>query len=259
MTNGAKELPLQRLTTSGLRLQKEAIVEETAIRLDAKNSLGGMYTHTTLLATPTNLIELHAGHLLAEGYISSPIHRSDFALEQSPHITVEYRQQIEIPTKERVVTSSCGACNHPDLFVDSFQKRNRNDAFRDLDLSTVQGALSSLTQKMHTFTMSGGSHGAGFFDFTNGVRHVCEDIGRHNAVDKAIGHAVFDGMEEYQSSMLLLSGRCGWDIVAKAVRTGIPAIASYGALSSAAIQLAREHGIILYGFVKEQGAWKIGI
>ena len=47
MTNGAKELPLQRLTTSGLRLQKEAIVEETAIRLDAKNSLGDMYTHTT--------------------------------------------------------------------------------------------------------------------------------------------------------------------------------------------------------------------
>ena len=58
--------------------------------------------------------------------------------------------------------------------------------------------------------------------------------------------------------MLLLSGRCGWDIVAKAVRSGIPAIASLGAMSSAAIQLAREHGLILFGFVKNDGAWKVG-
>jgi FdhD protein len=58
--------------------------------------------------------------------------------------------------------------------------------------------------------------------------------------------------------MLLLSGRCGWDIVAKAVRTGIPAIASFGAFSSAAVQLAREHQITLYGFVSNKGAWKVG-
>ena len=58
--------------------------------------------------------------------------------------------------------------------------------------------------------------------------------------------------------MLLRSGRCGWDIVAKAARVGIPAISSLGAFSSAAVQLAREQNITLYGFVSKEGAWKVG-
>ena len=66
---------------------------------------------------------------------------------------------------------------------------------------------------------------------------VSEDIGRHNTVDKTIGKAVLSGMDDFNDTMLLLSGRCGWDIVAKVVRTGISAIASLGALSSAALIL----------------------
>ena len=70
MNDGSSQLPLQRLTKEGSSIQKEAIVEETAIQLDALNPEGNLYSHATLLATPIDLIELHAGHILAEAYVS---------------------------------------------------------------------------------------------------------------------------------------------------------------------------------------------
>ncbi len=111
---------------------------------------------------------------------------------------------------------------------------------------------------MPLFQQSGGCHGTALFSVDGSIDHVSEDIGRHNAVDKAIGKAILSQSTLLENSMLLLSGRCGWDIVAKCVRVGIPAIASLGAFSSAAVNLAREHNVTLYGFVTGQGAWKVG-
>ena len=111
---------------------------------------------------------------------------------------------------------------------------------------------------MPLFQQSGGCHGTALFSVDGSIDHVSEDIGRHNAVDKTIGKAILSNSTIFEHSMLLLSGRCGWDIVAKCVRVGIPAIASLGAFSSAAVNLAREHNVALYGFVTERGAWKVG-
>ncbi len=133
-----------------------------------------------------------------------------------------------------------------------------SSAFVDLDLQFIHDALEKLTTNMHLFQESGACHGAGLLFLDEGLRFVSEDIGRHNAVDKTIGKATLAGTPDFNNAMLLLSGRCGWDIVAKAVRSGIPAIASIGAFSSAAVQLAREHGVTLFGFVKNDGAWKAG-
>ena len=69
MNDGSSQLPLQRLTKQGSSIQKETVVEELAIQLTALDKTGEVYCHTTLLATPTDLIELHMGHLYAEGYV----------------------------------------------------------------------------------------------------------------------------------------------------------------------------------------------
>jgi len=258
MNDGSSQLPLQRLTKEGSSIQKEAIVEETAIQLDALNPEGNLYSHATLLATPIDLIELHAGHILAEGYVSCDLAIESFVHKQTPHHVIEYQGILEVRPRDRIVTSSCGACNHPDLLVQEVKGNIESKFFKNLDLDFVNDALNSLTKSMELFHISGGSHGSGLFIHDEGLRYVSEDIGRHNAVDKTIGKAALDGYTDFNASMLLLSGRCGWDIVAKAIRTGIPAISSLGAFSSAAIQLAREHGLILYGFVKKEGAWKAG-
>ena len=258
MSDGQKRLPLQRLTGEGSIIKKEVIVEETAIQLNGFDENGEFFTHATLLATPIDLVELHAGHLVSEGYVEQIDSRDLFTVRNDVSIYVDFQGRIYSPRRERIVTSSCGACNHPDLSIEVPIKTSKDSYFSNLDLSEICNALNSLTTSMKLFKVSGGSHGSGLYTISGDLEFVSEDIGRHNAVDKTIGKCVLNGEAKFAETMLLLSGRCGWDIVAKAARVGIPAISSLGAFSSAAVQLAREQNITLYGFVGKEGAWKVG-
>ena len=258
MSNGQKKLPLQRLSNTGIEIRKETVVEEFAIQLTALDKTGNVYCHTTLLATPMDLIELHMGHLYAEGYLDEVPSVDYFNHSFDTHHIVHYDSICSQPIRNGIVTSSCGACNHPDLLVDGITTDYDEHEQGNYSLDNIQTALDELTQHMVLFKESGGCHGSALRTQNGTVEFVAEDIGRHNAVDKTIGKALSSDYDSMSNSMLLLSGRCGWDIVAKAVRVGIPAIASFGAFSSAAVQLAREHQITLYGFVSNDGAWKVG-
>ena len=258
MSDGQKRLPLQRLTLEGSNIKQEIIVEETAIQLNGLDERGELFTHATLLATPIDLVELHAGHLVSEGYVEQIDSRDSFTVRNDVSIYVDFQGRVYSPRRERIVTSSCGACNHPDLSIEVPIKTSKDSYFSNLDLSEICNALNSLTTSMKLFKVSGGSHGSGLYTISGDIEFVSEDIGRHNAVDKTIGKCVLNGEAKFAETMLLLSGRCGWDIVAKAARAGIPAISSLGAFSSAAVQLAREQNITLYGFVGKEGAWKVG-
>ena len=258
MSDGQKRLPLQRLTLEASNIKQEIIVEETAIQLNGLDERGELFTHATLLATPIDLVELHAGHLVSEGYVEQIDSRDLFTVRNDVSIYVDFQGRVYSPRRERIVTSSCGACNHPDLSIEVPIKTSKDSYFSNLDLSEICNALNTLTTSMKLFKVSGGSHGSGLYTISGDIEFVSEDIGRHNAVDKTIGKCVLNGEAKFAETMLLLSGRCGWDIVAKAARAGIPAISSLGAFSSAAVQLAREQNIMLYGFVGKEGAWKVG-
>ena len=258
MNDACTDLPLMRLSTDGALIQKETIVKEVAVELHALNKLGHYEVYSTLLATPTDLIELHAGHLCSEGYIDQKPSVDCLRVQDSSAVQVLYDGSVNIKTRQQIVTSSCGACNHPNLTVAREEPIRHDSRFSDIDLSLLTNGLKLLTHSMPLFRQSGGCHGTALFSLDGSIDHVSEDIGRHNAVDKTIGKAIFSESTVFENSMLLLSGRCGWDIVAKCVRVGIPAIASLGAFSSAAVNLAREHNVTLYGFVTERGAWKVG-
>ena len=258
MTDAYTILPLMRLSEDGALIQKETIVKEVAVELHALNKLGHYEVYSTLLATPTDLIELHAGHLYSEGYIDQKPSIDCLRVQDSSDVQVLYDGSVTIEPRQQIVTSSCGACNHPNLSVARREPIQHDSRFSDIDLPLLTNALELLTQSMSLFRQSGGCHGTALFSVDGSIDHVSEDIGRHNAVDKTIGKAILSESTVFENSMLLLSGRCGWDIVAKCVRVGIPAIASFGAFSSAAVNLAREHNLTLYGFVTDRGAWKVG-
>ncbi|CAI8401184.1 MAG: Sulfurtransferase FdhD [Candidatus Poseidoniaceae archaeon] len=258
MSDDNLEIPLIRLTDRGISIQKETIVGEVAVELHAMNLQNTYEMYSTLLATPTDLVELHAGHIYSEGYIDKKPSRNCFHLQENVSIEVVYNGQINIKPREKIVTSSCGACNHPNLTVIRDKPLKHDSRFADIDLQNLTIALELLTHSMHLFQQSGGCHGSALLSVDGSIYFVSEDIGRHNAVDKTIGKAMFAESTIFENFMLLLSGRCGWDIVAKCVRVGIPAIASLGAFSSAAVNLAREHNVTLYGFVTKRGAWKVG-
>lgn len=149
-------------------------------------------------------------------------------------------------------TSSCGICGKT-----SIEAVQTNSCF-DLPISTFEispETLLDLPKKLaehqSVFTQTGGIHAAALFDKNGELLLVREDIGRHNAVDKLIGAAMQKYPFPLSEYLILVSGRAGFELVQKSLMGGIPYLAAVGAPSSLAVNLAREAGMNLVGFLRD--------
>jgi FdhD protein len=104
-----------------------------------------------------------------------------------------------------------------------------------------------MAERQSVFARTGGVHAAGLFDADGTLLTVREDVGRHNAVDKVTGARVLAG-DSPAAACLVVSGRAGFELVQKATSTGIGSLVSVGAPTSLSARLARESGLVLYGF-----------
>jgi len=146
--------------------------------------------------------------------------------------------------------SSCGICGKAS--IDSVRSRTLeppNPHFR-LDAEVLLRLPEALRASQAVFGRTGGLHAAALFDSGGTLLVLREDIGRHNAVDKVVGWALLEGRLPLANSVLLVSGRGGFEIVQKAIVAGIPVVASVSAPSSLAVQLARELRLTLIGFLR---------
>lgn len=114
----------------------------------------------------------------------------------------------------------------------------------------VAGLPDRLAAVQRAFAETGGLHGAAIFDLDGRLDCSAEDVGRHNAVDKLVGHLMLTGRVPLDRSMLVVSGRLSFEIVQKAWMAGIPLIAAVSAPSSLAIDLAARAGMTIAGFVR---------
>jgi FdhD protein len=105
-----------------------------------------------------------------------------------------------------------------------------------------------MLRRQRVFARTGGLHAAAVADVDGSVAFVREDVGRHNAVDKVVGRSVLDGGLPLGDRLLLVSGRVSFEIVQKALASGVAGIVAVSAPTSLAVDLARQHGLLLVGF-----------
>ena len=214
---------------------------------------------TVMMRTPGHDLELAAGFLLTEGIIEDAEQLAGLALYQTTSggklngVEATLRDcDFDAGKMQRnfFAASSCGICGKAS--IEAIRQRGLRPPNPDFSFSPE--LLCSLPEKLReaqpVFNRTGGLHAAALIDGNGDLLVLREDIGRHNAVDKVIGWALTQGQLPLSQHVLLVSGRGGFEIVQKALAAGIPVLASISAPSSLAVQLARELGLTLVGFLR---------
>ena len=228
------------------------------------------------MRTPGSDFELAAGFLLTEGvvldvndieqiaYAARPFSErrqnppKDSVLQPSSvRNTVRVELAPDVPVSvanlERnfYTTSSCGICGKASLLaLQTVCPPRVTNRFR-MAAELLYRLPGRLLEAQRVFGQTGGLHGAGLFDSAGQLIAVREDVGRHNAVDKLIGSEFLADRVPLRDRLLLLSGRASFELLQKALMAGVPMVASVGAPSSLAVQVAREFDITLVGFLRE--------
>ncbi len=219
-----------------------------------------------IMRTPGHDHELAVGFLLSEGVIQSSedvlaiedavdeeglplanvvnVHMRAFEVQDSTNQAARFERHF-------AVSASCGLCG----------KNSIDDVMLQVpplevqDLRIASSCIYGLTRQLRTgqdvFTHTGGLHAAGLFTSNGDLCLLREDVGRHNAVDKVIGHGLIHHTLPYPRHILVVSGRTSYEIIQKALLARIPCIAAISAPSSLAIELAEQAGITLIGFLRD--------
>lgn len=215
-----------------------------------------------MLRTPGNDADLAAGLLYSEGVITDREHILSVASQEAKVGDLNSANLISVALAEGVAApvfndakhfsagSACGLCGKSaidDLRARGVRHPERQTQF---DAKILCGLPDKLRAAQANFGRTGGLHAAALFSSAGDLDIIREDIGRHNAVDKVVGWALQDDELPLSGKILLVSGRGGFEIVQKAIVAGVPVLASISAPSSLAVQLAREFGLTLVGFLR---------
>jgi FdhD protein len=171
-------------------------------------------------------------------------------------IEVMLRQEravdFEALQRNFVAASSCGICGRTSIAAVRARETPPPNPHFSISAEIITRLPEALRSAQRVFGRTGGLHAAGLFDPDGRLVVSREDIGRHNAVDKAIGHSLLQGRLPLSERVLLVSGRGGFEIVQKALVAGVPILASVSAPSSLAVQMARDGGLTLVGFLRDR-------
>jgi FdhD protein len=259
----AVERPVERRGTSAGAGQRAAnrdlVVAEEPLELRI-----GDESLMVTMRTPGDDLDLAAGLLFTEGVITS---LDDVAAllhggkgkgrDRDNVVFVEPApgRRLNAAAARRVLraTAACGLCGKDSIAA----VRRRIPRIADdtrVSLSVVLGLSETIRRGQLVFATTGGLHAAGVFKPDGTLLVVREDVGRHNAVDKVIGAQLRDGVRSLAGTVMLLSGRAGFELVQKAAIARVPVVCSVSAPSALAVDLAEEVGMTLVGFVRGASA-----
>jgi FdhD protein len=208
----------------------------------------------TLMRTPGHDIELAAGWLVVESGVRRP---DDIVAlracrdDGTDRVHITLRPDVRPPRPRAFVTSAaCGVCSADVLDLSLLRTSEPHRPGWSVQRSVIAALPDAMRARQRAFDRTGAVHAAGLACDTGELRTVREDVGRHNAVDKVVGRALLDGLLPAADHLLVVSGRVSFEIVQKAVAAGVAGIVAVSAPSSLAVDLAREHGLLLAGMVR---------
>lgn len=232
-----------------------AVEEPLEIRVDGT-------ALTTTMRTPGHDFELVTGLLHAEGLIKAaddiltmrycagavgPYGENTYNVvdvtTRAGHMPIQFVRNV-------TTTSACGICGTAS--IDQIVKRQRYEIAQVRPSTSVLMSLpAKLEQGQQAFRRTGGIHAAGAFTLTGELLALREDVGRHNAADKVIGAMLQEGTLPAENLLLVMSSRASFELVQKAVLAGFSGLVAVSAATSLAVDLARESGLLLTGFTRE--------
>ena len=207
----------------------------------------------TTMRTPGHDEELAAGFLLSEGIVRARDQIASVSIGGDNRVVVEtsgVKLRLNSTKRFGTISSSCGLCGKTSIDAIRQNFAAIRSADIRIDLETLLSLPERLREAQSDFARTGGIHAAGIFGVDGKLKIAREDIGRHNAVDKAVGRAFLDQLVPLQRHLLLVSGRASFEIIQKALAAGIPIVAAVSAPSSLAVEFARDSNQTLIGFLR---------
>lgn len=254
-------VPTERLDlTSGSRVRRpDTLAGEEPLEV----RVGGS-TVVMTMRTPGDDVDLALGLLLGEGLLRSvddvagAMHCTDVGADGAPTfnvLDVALRPGVDLlgaPDRRTFgMTSACGVCGSAS--IDAVERRSVHDVASDpvvVEAAVLAALPDELRRHQRAFDRTGGLHAAGLFAADGTLVAVREDVGRHNAVDKVLGHAAREGGWPLTGHVLVVSARASFELAQKAWTAGVPVLAAVSAPSSLAVSLAERAGMTLAGFVR---------
>ena len=228
------------------------------------------------MRTPGDDEALVSGLLFSEGIIQDKDaidtidvngeNKGKYDVDNSLIVTLSKGNQLDLKNLQRhfMVNSSCGVCGKGTLnAIEIAYEPNIDKAGPIVSIDLITELPNILRARQEQFANTGGVHASALLTEGGKVLHLAEDVGRHNALDKLIGHVRCNDMLRPIEQFVMCSGRLGFDIIQKAVMSRIGMIVGIGAPTSLALDLAKNFDITLIGFIKKNkyniytGAWRI--
>lgn len=238
-----------------------AVEEPLEIRVELAGDRR-LHAVSVTMRTPVDDFELAAGFLYSEGLISGAedIHEITYCQGDEPQtyniVVVRLRPEATFDpadlNRNFYMTSSCGVCGKASLEAVDVTCEPLPDGNLEIDPAVLQAIPGRLREGQELFERTGGIHAAGLFDADGQVQTLKEDIGRHNAVDKVVGHELLAGRLPLTEGILGVSSRSSFEIMQKALSAGISTVVAVGAPSSLAVDMAKRFNMTLIGFTRDE-------
>ena len=202
------------------------------------------------MRTPGHDEELSIGFLRSEGIRAVSAHPTDDLAANTIDVEIEGDFDLEPLRRNFYTSSSCGVCGKGALEAVAVEAP-RVESGLEVPAAVVAELPNQLRAAQPAFAATGGLHATGLFDVDGRLLVAREDVGRHNAFDKVVGRAFLDGLLPLADKVVCVSGRLSFELVQKAAVAGAPVVVAVGAPSTLAVELARDRGITLCGFVRD--------